>query len=264
MDFQGLATPLSETQLDQVLANLGVTAPALWAVIEVETAGDGFLPSRKPRILFERHKFSAKTNHQYDQSHPDISQPTWGGYGPGGEHQYDRLNEACALNWNAACESASWGLGQVMGEQWQSLGYASIQAFVAAMCMDEGGQLDAMARFIRVNKLDLKLQSKDWQGFARSYNGPAYADNRYDIKLSQQYQKLSIGPLPDLRVRAVQLILTYLSVNVPVFNPQGVDGWLGQRTRSALAAFQAAQGLPVTNGLDDVTYTKLLKVGGFT
>ena len=31
------------------------------------------------------------------------------------------------------------------------------------------------------------LQKKDWPTFARLYNGPAYAQNRYDDKLSKAY-----------------------------------------------------------------------------
>ena len=31
------------------------------------------------------------------------------------------------------------------------------------------------------------LQKKDWRAFARLYNGPAYAQNRYDEKLSEAY-----------------------------------------------------------------------------
>ena len=31
------------------------------------------------------------------------------------------------------------------------------------------------------------LQKKDWKAFARLYNGPAYAQNRYDEKLSTAF-----------------------------------------------------------------------------
>ena len=31
------------------------------------------------------------------------------------------------------------------------------------------------------------LQKKDWKAFARLYNGPAYAQNRYDEKLSKAF-----------------------------------------------------------------------------
>lgn len=34
------------------------------------------------------------------------------------------------------------------------------------------------------------LQSKDWTAFAKCYNGPAYAQNRYDVKLEAAYRKI--------------------------------------------------------------------------
>nr|WP_262918031.1 N-acetylmuramidase family protein [Prevotella sp. E13-27] len=49
-------------------------------------------------------------------------------------------------------------------------------------------QLLLSVRFIRGNKSMLAaLQKKDWPTFARLYNGPAYAQNRYDDKLSKAY-----------------------------------------------------------------------------
>ncbi|MCR5643911.1 MAG: N-acetylmuramidase family protein, partial [Prevotella sp.] len=35
------------------------------------------------------------------------------------------------------------------------------------------------------------LQKKDWKAFARLYNGPAYAQNRYDEKLSTAYSSFN-------------------------------------------------------------------------
>ncbi|NBT89135.1 MAG: DUF3380 domain-containing protein, partial [Flavobacteriaceae bacterium] len=31
------------------------------------------------------------------------------------------------------------------------------------------------------------LKAKDWAGFAKGYNGPAYAKNAYDTKLAGAY-----------------------------------------------------------------------------
>jgi hypothetical protein len=31
--------------------------------------------------------------------------------------------------------------------------------------------------------------NKDWAKFARGYNGPGYAQNAYDVKLAQAYEK---------------------------------------------------------------------------
>jgi hypothetical protein len=37
------------------------------AVLTVETLGSGFLPDRRPRILFERHFFPSETKGAFDQ-----------------------------------------------------------------------------------------------------------------------------------------------------------------------------------------------------
>jgi hypothetical protein len=108
MDFVGLSKPLSQTALDQAGSIVDIPNAALWAVIHVESSGAGYQPDRRPKILFERHKFHRATSGVFDDSHPDISNPRSGGYGAGGVHQYDRLAQAIGLNRKAALESASW------------------------------------------------------------------------------------------------------------------------------------------------------------
>ncbi|MFZ6647882.1 N-acetylmuramidase domain-containing protein [Undibacterium sp. TJN25] len=262
MAFQGKAVPLDKSAVNDVITPLGIEEASLWAIIEVETSGVGFMASKQPIILFERHKFSQKTAGKWDSTYPDISNPVWGGYGPAGQHQYDRLAQAIKLNESAALESASWGLGQVMGENWSSLGYASVAAFVSEMCESEGRQLHAMALFISHKGLAAKLKQKSWAEFALGYNGAGYAKNSYDTKLDQHYQKLAAGPLPDLRIRTAQLALTYLSSERPRLDPHGVDGWLGRMSQSALQEFQKGVPLAPNGVLDDATYSALLAAAG--
>src|SRR5947209_16997404 len=111
LPFQSEATALSADGLNSASAKIGVHAPEIWAVLAVETSGCGFLPDRRPQILFERHIFHRLTGGQFDDG--DISDPAAGGYGPGGAHQYDRLSLALAKDRTAALMSASWGLGQI-------------------------------------------------------------------------------------------------------------------------------------------------------
>ena len=46
-----------------------------------------------------------------------------------------------------------------------------------------------LTAFIQSNRLDTYLRNKDWAGFAKRYNGPAYAENQYDKKLEKAYHK---------------------------------------------------------------------------
>lgn len=191
LEFSGTATPLSEDDIANAAKLLNCEAAAVHAVCDVESSGGGFLPDKRPKILFEAHIFSSKTGHIYDASHPNISSRVWNRtlYGPGGIHQYDRLAEAIALNRAAALQSASWGMFQVMGMNFAAAGFDDVEAFVQAMTESEGEHLNAFANFCKANHLDSDLAKHDWAGFARGYNGAGYAANQYDTKLAAAYQR---------------------------------------------------------------------------
>jgi len=251
LPFQGPALALSSDGLATVASDLGVHAPEIWAVLTIETNGCGYLPDRRPQIRYERHIFHRLTQGQFDAD-ADISNRSLGGYGLTGSQEYDRLAAAMAKDRIAALESASWGLGQIMGENFAAAGFQGVEEMVAAMLQSEDAQLVAMGDFLAATKLRASLQAHDWTTFARGYNGPNFAINRYDVCLNGEFQKLSAGVLPDLSVRAAQLYLTYLG-----FHPGPVDGIAGQHTLSALAQFQAEVGMPEANMIDEDTVARL-------
>jgi hypothetical protein len=78
MAFVGAALPLNREGLTVAAAHVEVDPAALWSVVVVETSGCGFLPDRRPSILFERHIFRTRTGRRFDASHPEISGPTGG------------------------------------------------------------------------------------------------------------------------------------------------------------------------------------------
>ncbi len=245
-DFVGMAAPLTAAGLARFLARTGTAAADLWAVLAVETSGCGFLPDRRPKILFERHSFHALTGGAYGQSHPDISAPAAGGYGLGGANQYNRLAEALLLNREAALRSTSWGIGQVMGANFAAAGYGDVEAMVAGMVAGEDEQLAAMGGFLEASRLARSLARHDWVGFALGYNGPNYARHNYDGLLRQFHARFSAGPAPDLAVRAVQLALIYLGYDV-----HGGDGLMGPATVAAIRQFQGDSGLAPSGCIDE-------------
>jgi hypothetical protein len=253
MDFTGRSLALSAEGLANVATQLSVGVAEVSAILSVETYGAGFLPDRRPKILFERHIFSRLTAGQYDASNPDVSAPTQGGYGDGGAHQYDRLTEAISLDRSAALQSASWGIGQVMGENYKVAGFADVETMVTAMADSEDAQLLALGGFVAGNGLAKFLAVHDWASFARGYNGPNYAINRYDIQLNGFYQKYVVGGSPDLKIRSAQVYLVFRD-----FDPHGIDGIPGPATQSALAAFQTSIGASPTGILDNATMQALL------
>lgn len=191
-----MSKKLTEAQIQAQASKLGIEVAALKAVIEVECKGSGFNVDGTPVILFERHVFrqrliangKAVTADKAMRERPDLCSKTMGNYGLYSA-QHGRLNAAAQYHRDSALESASWGIGQVMGYHWKVLGYPTLQNFINAMYRDEASQLDAMCRYIVTNKLINALKNKDWRAFARGYNGPAYAKNSYDVKLGNAYKK---------------------------------------------------------------------------
>jgi hypothetical protein len=182
-----------------------------------------------------------------------VSQPTAGGYGPGGAHQYERLAAAIQLDRNAALQSASWGMGQIMGENFRAAGFSGVEDMVAAMVASENNQLLAAAKFMIANGMGETLRNRDWAGFARRYNGPNFAAHNYDGLLEHFFHRYAAGNLPDLQIRTVQVYLLYKG-----FKPGAVDGLMGPSTRAAIGQFQRSVGLDPTGAIDNRLMTQLL------
>ena len=192
---------LIDEDFTQVAELLGCEPAALKAVQQVETGGRGgfFFPGR-PAILFEGHIFWTQLKKRgsnpedYVKGNENILYPKWEkGHYKGGIGEYDRLEQARKINREAADASASWGMFQIMGFNYAACGEESIESFVRSMCESEFKQLLLTANFIKKNSQMLQaLQARDWAVFAKCYNGPAYAQNRYDVKLEAAYQKYSL------------------------------------------------------------------------
>ena len=171
---------------------LSVDIASVKAVARVESAGGGFLSNGKPKILFEGHQFSKRTNHKFDVSHPTLSYKKFTKlYYKGGVAEYARYEIAKSLDLKAAMMSSSWGMFQIMGFNYKLAGYGSVEEFVKAMHVSEGMHLLAFVNFLKSEKLDVHLKAKDWAAFARGYNGEEYAVNKYDKRLKQAYEAFS-------------------------------------------------------------------------
>lgn len=188
---------LGEGDIEKAAARLGVPIASIKAVNAVESAGSGFLPDGRPKILFERHvMYRQLVVNGIDadgaaMKSPAIVNQKRGGY-VGNAGEYSRLAAAKQIHPQSALESCSWGQFQIMGYHWPALGYDSIEQFADAMAHSEGRQLDAFIRFIEAEPALLKaLKAKKWADFARLYNGPAYKENLYDVKLARAFDRFS-------------------------------------------------------------------------
>ncbi|MBS2782730.1 N-acetylmuramidase domain-containing protein [Aeromonas salmonicida] len=174
---------------------LGLPLATMATVAQVESIGEGFTQDQRPVVLFERHVFYKQltkhqgkaTANQLAASYPNLVNPKRGGYA-GGAVEWERLQLAISLHRDAAIESASWGMFQIMGYHWQALGFASASDWMGAMQRSEVDHLTALCRFIQQDlAMHKALQGRKWADFARRYNGPAFKDNDYDTKLAKAY-----------------------------------------------------------------------------
>jgi len=186
---------LKQTDIKRAAQALDVDEACVMAVNEVESAGSGFIKPGYPTILFERHIFwrglaqrdidPAPLAHTY----PGIVNQARGGYA-GGVSEYTRLGVAKSIHEHAAFEATSWGAFQIMGHHWQTLGFDSVQAMVQAAQQSEGAHLDMFVRFVLADTtMHRALKAHKWAAFAKAYNGPAYAENLYDVKLARAYAR---------------------------------------------------------------------------
>lgn len=185
------APAIADSDILAASVKLGVSVAHVLAVKAVESAGKSFDDKGRPIILFEPHQFYKRTNGRFGVS--GYSYPKWGDkpYPTSYDGRWTQLADAAAQDERAALESASWGLFQIMGFHWQSLGYTSVQEMTASMVASEAGQLDAMVRFIDKNGLADELRRckagdpETCRSFAMGYNGGGYAKNSYHSKLAK-------------------------------------------------------------------------------
>jgi hypothetical protein len=186
-----MASPLRLTPVDyQAAATMLRTGVAeIKTVRDVESSGYGFLPDGRILIRFEGHRFRKETARKYDKTHPSLSHPYMPDcpYNLGPVSDYARLKIAMTLDPTAALLSCSWGLFQIMGDEFWRCGFTSVHAFVDALKTGEAAQLLAFCKFLISKKLDDELRDHEWAGFAYGYNGEHFRDNDYHIKLPTRY-----------------------------------------------------------------------------
>lgn len=186
LPFRTGMKPLSPEEYKVAAETLGCDPLAIQAVGEQEGYGEGFYLGYT-RILFQPAKFA---NHagthaaeKYRKACPGSAYGTF-------TMQWQHLQAAYLINPRAALMSASWGLFQIMGENFQAAGYGEVENFVTAMCNSEQEQLNAFVKFIPTTHALSALQKPDWTAFAYAYNGPKYKDNNYATSIEKNYEGL--------------------------------------------------------------------------
>jgi len=163
----------------------------MMAIVKVETPGHGFdSKTGKLLIQFEPSWFRKKApfapSGKWSVNKVDVQSKEWIAF-----------NDAFAKNANAAMESTSIGMPQIMGFHWKRLGYASVGAMWDDFKKGEYQQLCALVRFILTDaKLLQAVKNRDWYRIAYIYNGAKFVEmarkwgrERYDISLEKEAKK---------------------------------------------------------------------------
>ena len=166
---------------------------ALMAFIEVETGGEGFdSTTGKIMIQFEPSWFKKKAP-----------------YAPSGKWSVNKVerqskewvafNDAFRINPNAAMESTSIGLGQIMGFHYKTLGFETVGAMWDHAKMGLSEQIGQIVMFIESQPKLLKaIKEHNWHLCATYYNGAGYkaiakkyGRTPYNESLARSYSKWS-------------------------------------------------------------------------
>ncbi len=255
------------TEITHIAERLDVPPAALLAVAEVESGGRALAKigsRREPLIRFEGHYFDrllsgdkrrlARANGLANPKAGAIRNPR------GQAARWALLDRAVAIDRVAAYSSVSWGVGQVMGSHWSWLGYGSVDALVVVARSGVAGQVDLMARYIEKADLCAALRAQDFRTFARRYNGPGFAKNRYDTRMAAAFSRwednlgiaLPVAVDADDLQRALQFGARGEDVRQlqAALNANGhalvADGLFGIKTDRALRNFQRKRDLAPT------------------
>lgn len=161
------------------------------AFIYVETPGNGFSKDTgKLLIQFEpvwfREEAPYAPSGKWSVNGVEVQSKEW-----------EAFNNAFSINPDAAMESTSIGLGQILGLHWKDLGYKSVGAMWDAAKQSEANQVEQIFRFIASKKPLLEaVRSGNTDKMAYYYNGSKYKElakklNRepYDISLTKAIVK---------------------------------------------------------------------------
>lgn len=251
---------------------LGLEWQALAAVAQVESGGrplwDGLCPIRIEGHYFDKRLSGEKRKAAREQG---LASPTAGMVKNPKKmaDRYAMLDGMIGIDKNAALESCSWGLGQVMGSNWKTLGYASVMKLVDEAKSSVSGQVRLMGRYIEKFGLVGDLKAKNWADFARQYNGRNYKVNQYDVLMAEAYETFLYGSakVAKLTIKNDDIVergekgpeVVDLQKRLAEFGYyKGViDGIFGGGTEIAIMDFQRAAQIQIDGRAGPLTKSKL-------
>ena len=187
---------------------LGIDVEIALAVICVESGGSGFSSDGKMIIRFENHVFytyfgaksdedkkkyeehftfdskNRREGHKYRAKKSD----EWKTAHNGQASEWEALQIARSLSETNALYSISMGAPQVMGFNYKSIGYSSVNAMFEAFSKDIRYHIMALFDFCTAKSTRVQyLLTGDFLSFAKEYNGLT-APEAYQKRLEQYYE----------------------------------------------------------------------------
>lgn len=203
MFYIGKARKINDAEMTSIAHKYGIDEASLRAIKQVEAGNAAFYSSGALRCLYEPHIAYRMTRGAVRTKlvNAGLAYQKWGAK-PYPRSSFSRIDKCSEIaGEEVAALSTSWGSPQMMGFNHGACGYATAVQMVKAFADSERAQIEAMVKFIKSNDAMYNaLKAKDWAGFAKRYNGPGYAKNKYDVKIGNAYKswekKLANMPKP--------------------------------------------------------------------
>lgn len=182
---------LNDIRIFHMAQDFGYSWAMVKSIADVEGQGYGFDPATgKILIQFEPGWFKRQCHEwrEHAQGHTWINNKV-----ENQREEWKAFNDAFYIDADAAMESTSIGMMQVMGFHWKELGFDSVGAMWDYAKESEENQLHLALKFCKsVPPLDRAIKAKDCIKTAYYYNGEQYKKYNYDTRLLRRlriYQK---------------------------------------------------------------------------
>lgn len=202
---KGKAAAATDADLARLADSLQVYPADLEAIAEVESAGFGWFPDGRIKILFEKHWFykflpeAVRTNAMKSGlARKGWISPKNGGYKDQAtaSERYKLLERAIKIDREAAFKSVSVGTFQIMGFNHGICGHQTAEGMFSAFCEGELYQLSALAGFLTAKGLLPAIRARDFAKVETVYNGGGL-NGAYAKKMREASDKLRAGKWKD-------------------------------------------------------------------
>lgn len=177
---QGRAAAITNNDIAALAQSIGCHPAHLEAIAQVESAGFGWYPDGRIKILCEKHKFYQylAESKRAAAVKKGIARERWispknGGYKEQStpDERYAIFEAMLAYDRPVAFMSISMGTYQMMGFNFLTCGFTSPEDMWNAFLDSEANQLKAFGNFLVKNGLTAALKSGDFEKVETVYNG---------------------------------------------------------------------------------------------